>query len=123
MPDAAYWREYRAAHRERLCAQQREQRKLKPRVRGDRSAEYARRKTRAHPVPDLPVLFPRLHHGCVLSFWDEELRMDLEQERSLAILEGRCPETAARTYRSRETAWKHMTIPFLLDGPDSTTDD
>jgi hypothetical protein len=123
MPDAAYWRTYRAAHRERLCAQQRERRQAKPRVRGDRSAEYARRRSRACPVPDLPALFPHIRHGAVLSFWEEELRMDLEQERALATLEGRCPDAAARLYRSRETAWHHVTAPFLLDGLDDAPDD
>jgi len=46
MPDAAYFRAYRAANRERLLAQQRERRRLRPRVRGDRRAEYARRHAR-----------------------------------------------------------------------------
>jgi hypothetical protein len=46
MPDAAYFRAYRAANRERLLAQQRERRRLKPRDRGDRHEEYARRHAR-----------------------------------------------------------------------------
>jgi len=50
MPDAAYFRAYRADHRERLSAQTRERRRLHPRDRGDRHAEYARAYARQdHP--------------------------------------------------------------------------
>ena len=50
--------------------------------------------------------------GARLSFWNDELAMDLEQERALATLEGRDPDQAARAYRVRETLWASITAPL-----------
>ena len=51
------------------------------------------------------MLFPHLQAGKALSFWEDELRLDLEQERVLAELEGRDPSEAVRAYRARERGW------------------
>jgi hypothetical protein len=48
-----------------------------------------------------------------VSFWDDELRMDLHQERALAVLEHRDPDAAVGAYRSRELAWRAMTVPLI----------
>ena len=57
-------------------------------------------------------LFPDLHHGAVLSFWDTELAMDLRQEEALAALEGRDPGEAVRSYRAREVGWVRRLRPL-----------
>jgi hypothetical protein len=114
MADAAYWRAYRAANRDRLNAQQRARRATHRPSRGDRSAESAGRPSRAAAGDaPLPVLFPKLVRGVALSFWEDELRMDLHQERILAALEGRDPDAAAKLYRAREVAWHRWTGPLL----------
>jgi len=114
---AGYWRDYRARNRQRLSAQQRARRAASARDRVDRIAEYARTaaKRAAERAAEQPLtpLFPDLHHGEVVSFWDVELLMDLRQERALAELEGRDPEEAAREYRARERSWFHHTAPLL----------
>lgn len=74
-----------------------------------------RRKDRGRYKPKLPEepllpLFPELQRGTAISFWDDELRMDLAQERALALLEGRDPEDAERAYRAREISWHRLTI-------------
>jgi hypothetical protein len=56
-------------------------------------------------VPPLLPLYPELRSGTRLSFWEDELRMDLAQERALAEMEGRDPDEAVRAYRSRERRW------------------
>jgi len=61
----------------------------------------------------LPLLYPALQRGARLSFWEDELRLDLAQEWALAECEGRDPEEAARTYLARETAWRAMTAPLV----------
>jgi hypothetical protein len=48
-----------------------------------------------------------------VSFWTDELRMDLRQEAELARLEGRDPTEAVRAYRARERSWWHHTGPLL----------
>jgi len=55
------------------------------------------------------VLYPELNHGTKIAFWEDELRMDLAQERILAELEGRDPDEAARAYEAREKGWNLMT--------------
>jgi hypothetical protein len=51
--------------------------------------------------------------GVRLSFWDDELRMDLEQERALAVVGGMDPDAAVALYRAREHAWRRMTCPLI----------
>jgi hypothetical protein len=58
----------------------------------------------------LPVLLPGLQHGQAMAFWEDELRLDIYQEQQLALLEGRCPEEAARRYRSREMTWHRVCV-------------
>jgi hypothetical protein len=106
--DAGYWRDYRSRHRERINAQSRARRAL-GRVRGDRSREYAKRPSRA--IPPLAPLYPQ--NGSVLSYWDDELRMDLRQQAALASLEGWDVEEAVRAYRAKETAWHRITVRIV----------
>lgn len=80
-----WWREYRRKNAERLNEQQRTRRAAKPRERGDRKAEYAKRAAaRQQHEGDgpLPLLYPELQHGRAVAFWEDELRLDLAQERS-----------------------------------------
>lgn len=112
MTSPAYFRAWRAAHpeyrerqrqlrAERRCRQGRE----------SRAAEYRRRPSRA--IPPVPVLLPALVHGSRLSFWEDELRLDIAQERALAALVGSDPDEAAHAYRARETTWQRLTVPFI----------
>lgn len=109
---AEYYRDYRAANRERINARLRERRAKNGRVRGDRSAEYAKRPSRAQKVEPLQPLFPHVHHGMAMSFWEDELRMDLEQEAALARLENRDVDDAVRRYRAQERDWSNHTVPI-----------
>jgi hypothetical protein len=69
------------------------------------------------PVPEqLPVLMPGLQHGTSMSYWEDELRLDLAQEAALALIEGRDPRAAVEHYRQREKRWYNLTCPLLLDG-------
>jgi hypothetical protein len=61
----------------------------------------------------MPILRPETQHGTRVSFWEDELRLDLEQERVLAALEGQDPDSAVTRYRSREYAWKRITCPAM----------
>lgn len=111
--DPNYWKKWRAEHPE-YAARQNELRRARRAIngRGNRAVEYAKRASRAVLKP--PLLFPQLRHGTLVSYWDEELRMDLEQERALAVLEGRDPDKAAKEYRARETKFSRLTAPLLL---------
>lgn len=104
-----YFREYRI--RRRLAGNPVRRRAGYVRPRGDRSAEYARRRPRA--IPPLPLLMPELQHGAKVAFWEDELRLDLAQEASLAELDGRDPAAAVAAYRARETSWRAHTAPLL----------
>lgn len=107
---AAYWRAYR--QRRRLAGRPVHRRPGYVRHR-DYRAEYAR-KVERHPLtPRVEPLMSTLQRGVRLAFWDDELRLDLAQERSLALLEGRDPERAVAVYRARETAWRAITAPLL----------
>ena|SRR4249920_1455017 len=111
---AEWWREYRSKNRDRINAQAAARRKQKPRVR-NRAEEYA--KKRKPPEIPLEPLFPQIRHGGAISFWDEELNMDLAQEAELAKLQGRDPVVACRAYRAREYRWFRITAPLVeLDG-------
>jgi len=116
MPDAAYYRAWRAAHpdyRKRQPALHRARREAM-------TPEERRRDRGVHkPVPPaepLPMLMPAFQHGTAVSFWEDELRLDLAQEDCLAALEGIDPRLAVAAYRRREIAWRHHTCPFLVDG-------
>ena len=113
--DPAYFRKYRAAHPEYAARDRARNRVRKAkRSRGDRSAEYAKRNAqRSKPVHEpLPQLYPELNSGKAIAFWEDELRMDLAQERALAELEGRDPDRAAAEYRGREINWFRHTVPI-----------
>ncbi len=62
----------------------------------------------------LPMLYPELNHGGSLAFWEDELRMDLAQERELALLEGLDPVEKIKAYKRREKTWVKITVPFKL---------
>lgn len=114
MADAAYYREWRAAHPE-YAKRQNELRnaRRKRNGRGDRSKEYAQRSRVRVDTTPLPPLYPELQHGKALSFWDDELRMDLAQERALAELEGRDPDEAVKVYAVREGSWHFRTMAII----------
>ena len=107
---AAYHRAYRARRRLSGNPVRRRPGYVRP-PRGDRSAEYARRRPRA--MPTLPLLMPELQHGARVAFWEDELRLDLAQEARLAELEGRDPVAAIARYRARETSWRAHTAPLF----------
>ena len=125
MADAAYYRAWRAAHPEYQIRQNRlraERRRLKGR--GDRSAEYARRRSRA--IPPLPPmhdghdLFERARQivgprrTSLVALYDP-LHDDLLSEATLALIEGRDPHQAIRSFRSRELAFGRITCPLFED--------
>jgi hypothetical protein len=116
MPDAAYYRAWRAAHsvyRKRQPGLHRARRAVMT------TEERQRDRGVYKPIPPaepLALLLPMLQHGVEISFWEDELRLDLAQEARLAECEGRDPGAAVAAYRRREIAWRHHTCPFLLDG-------
>ena len=115
-----WWREYRLRRGESLRAYNR-LRRQQPRLKAQRHASEARRRARQHvDLTPLPALYPALCHGSALSFWEDELRMDLAQEAELARLEGRCPVEAVRQYRGREMAWRCFALPWLIDQPEGS---
>jgi hypothetical protein len=123
MADAAYYRAWRAAHPE-YRARQNQLRTERRRVAGrrDRTAEYARRASRALPeVPGMHIghdLFERARgivgprRGTLVTLYDP-LYDDLLSEATLAILEGADPEVAVRQYSARERAFGRVTCPLL----------
>jgi hypothetical protein len=80
--------------------------------RTEERAKYVRPSRAAEP---LPVLRPELQRGGAVAFWEDELRLDLQQERELAKLQNRNPDKAAERYRAREMAWYNLTES--IDGP------
>ena len=122
-PDAAYYRAWRAAHPE-YCARQNRLRNERRRLRGrgDRSAEYAARRSRS--IPPLPglhlghALFDRARHvvgprSTTLVNLADPLYDDLVAEATLALIEGADPVDAVRRYRAREAAFGRVTCPLL----------
>jgi hypothetical protein len=107
---AEWWVQYRARRRSQGRPLRRRPGYVRPKR--DRSAEYARSR-RSEQLP-VPTLMPFLQRGTVFAFWDDELRLDLAQEASLAELEGRDPRAACREYRSRERAWQRITVPLFV---------
>ena len=123
MTDAAYHRAWRASHPEYRARQNRLRNERRARNgRGDRSAEYARRPSRAlPPMPGLHVgheLFeqarevvgPRLTNLVQLH---DPLYEDLVSEATLAMIEGRDPEDAVRNYGARERAYGRVTCQLF----------
>lgn len=123
MPDAAYFRAWRASHpgyraRQNVLRNERRRRT----GRGDRTVEYQRRRSRA--IPDIPGL--HLGHDLfeqarrvvgqrrtTLIALHDPLHDDLLSEATLALLEGRDPVEAIRRYGSKERAFGRMTCPIL----------
>jgi hypothetical protein len=123
MPDAAYFRAWRAAHPEYRARQNRLRNERRRRSgRGDRTAEYLRRKSRAIPgVPGLHVghrLFEEARrivgqrHSTLTTLHDP-LHDDLLSEATLALLEGRDPVDAIRRYGAAERAYGRVTCPII----------
>jgi hypothetical protein len=125
MADAAYYRAWRAAHPEYKARQNQlraERRRLHGR--GDRSAEYSRRRSRAIPP------MPPLHDGhdlfeqarrivgerrtSLVTLYDP-LHDDLLSEATLALIEGRDPHEAIRAFRSREHAFGRITCRLFVE--------
>ena len=119
MPDAAYYRAWRAAHPEYRARQNRLRIERRRRLgRGDRRAEYARRPGRALPsMPGLHIghdLFEQARRivgprKTSLTQLDDPLHDDLLSEATLAILEGRDPVEAVRRYGARERSFGRVT--------------
>ena len=123
MANAAYHRAWRAAHpdyRERQNRLRNERRRRDGR--GDRSAEYARRKSRA--IPPIPPkhlghqLFELVRRivgpqQTTLVTLQDPLHEDLLSVATLALLEGRDPADAVVRYRARERAFGRITCPLL----------
>jgi hypothetical protein len=123
VPDAAYYRSWRAAHpeyRERQNRLRAERRKRNGR--GDRSQEYARRRRRAMgPMPamhlghDLFEMARRIvgpRRTSLVTLYDP-LYDDLLSEATLALIEGRDPEDAVRRYGAAERTFGRVTCPIL----------
>jgi hypothetical protein len=123
MPDAAYYRRWRAAHpeyRERQNRLQAERRRRNGR--GDRSAEFARRRSRAiPPVPALHLghdLFEKARRivgprrTSLVTLYDP-LYDDLLSVATLALIEGRDAQDAVRRYGAQERSFGRMTCPLL----------
>jgi hypothetical protein len=123
LPDAAYYRSWRAAHpeyRERQNRLRAERRRRKGR--GDRTQEYARRRSRAlPPVPAMHlghdlfeiarrVVGPR--RTSLVTLYDP-LYDDLLSEATLALIEGRDPEDAVRRYGAAERTFGRVTCQIL----------
>jgi hypothetical protein len=123
MPDAAYYRSWRAAHPEYRARQNRLRAQRRQRKgRGDRGQEYARRCSRAiPPVPAMHLghdLFERARHivgprrTSLVALYDP-LYDDLLSEATLALIEGRDPEEAVRRYGAAERSFGRVTCPLL----------
>jgi hypothetical protein len=123
MADAAYYRVWRATHAEYRARQNQLRNERRRRTgRGDRSTEYARRRSRAiPPIPSLhcghelfeqarSIVGPRL--SSLLALYDP-LYDDLVSEATLALIEGRDPSAAIRAYRAKEHAFGRVTCPLF----------
>ena len=128
MPDAAYYREWRKAHpeyRQREAERRKKRRELNGR--GDRRAEYRKRKSRAiAPLPALHLgheLFDQAKQMAKITNGLKHLTHpyydDLISEIVLGLLEGR-PEAAQRSFLARERNWLHKTIsPSGVEGKEA----
>lgn len=123
MANAAYYRAWRAAHPEYRARQNRLRAERRRRQgRGDRSAEYARRRSRAiPPIPPLHVgheLFDRARRIIgprlsALTTLHDPLYDDLLSEATLAMIEGRDPQEAVRAFAAQERAYGRITLPLF----------
>ena len=123
MADALYHRRWRAAHPEYRARQNRLRNERRRRLgRGDRSAEYRRRASRALPaIPGLHDghdLFEQAHRIVgpkrrSLSTLHDPLHEDLLSEATLALLEGRDPADAVRSYGARERSYGRITCQLF----------
>ena len=123
MTTAAYFRAWRAAHPEYRARQNRLRNERRRRLgRGDRSAEYAGRRSRAlPPMPGLHLghkLFERARQvvgprRTTLVNLEDPLYDDLVAEATLALLEGRDPKDAVRAYGAQERAFGRVTCPLF----------
>jgi hypothetical protein len=119
MANAAYYRAWRAAHPAYRARQNRLRAERRRRHgRGDRSMEYARK--RKPGIPSMPPLHvghslfelarrivgPRRTSLVVLH---DPLYDDLLSEATLALIEGRDPQEAVRTYGARERSYGRLT--------------
>jgi hypothetical protein len=123
MADAAYHRAWRAAHPDYRARQNQLRNERRRRNgRGDRSAEYARRRSRA--IPPIPPMHLGHHlfelarrivgpQTTTLVTLQDALHEDLLSEATLALLEGRDPADAVVRYRARERAFGRITCPLL----------
>ncbi len=123
MTDAAYHKAWRAAHPEYRARQNQLRNERRRRHgRGDRSAEYARRRSRAiPPMPGLHVghdLFEEARtivgpRPASLESLYDPLYDDLLSEATLALIEGRDPQVAVRSYGARERSYGRVTCPLF----------
>ena len=130
MPDAAYYRAWRAAHPE-YKKRQNELRNARRRIqgRGDRSREYARRAPPPAPPKPIPPVWHAGQHplidlawgyvkrcprGVAISFREDELVIDAIGVAVLAMLERRDPAEAVRAFYAVEINWIVKAAPFLL---------
>jgi hypothetical protein len=132
MPDAAYYRAWRAAHPEyrRRQSKLRNERRLLH-GREDRSREYARRVPPSAPPEPIPPVWVAGQHplidlawgyvkrcpkGVVVSFREDELVIDAIGVAVLAMLERRDPAEAVRAFYAVESNWIGHLAPLLKDG-------
>jgi len=116
----AYYAAWRKDHRATEKARKDRWRAANPdKLRAQREGENARRRAARPVVPPVPEpasghplfdeavrLVPFAGRGRSVSFWLEELEYDLRAEAVLAMLEGRDPAEAVKSYRGRETNWQ-----------------
>jgi len=122
VPDAAYFRAWRAAHPGYRARQNRLRNERRSRDgRGDRTLEYRQRPSRALPgVPGLHLghaLFEEARRivgqrRTTLTVLHDPLHDDLLSEATLALLEGRDPRDAIRRYGATERAYGRLTCPL-----------
>ena len=122
MADASYHRAWRAAHPDYRARQNHLRNERRRRNgRGDRSAEYARRRSRA--IPPIPPMHLGHHlfelarrivgpQTTTLVTLQDPLHDDLLSEATLALLEGRDAADAVGRYRARERAYGRITCPL-----------
>ena len=111
MPDRAYLDahpEYAERERARLAGRDRR-----------RTARPPERPRASRATPAVPPLYPELNRGAAVAFLEDELRMDLAQERELARLDRRIRDVDAHleAYAARERAWRSLTMPLVFEGP------
>ncbi|MGV0985109.1 MAG: hypothetical protein ACOYB2_11170 [Limnohabitans sp.] len=125
--DAAYWRDYRAQHRDRINDQTRARRATSGRSRGDRTLEYTKRRARTSPPASEPaprfadhplldqaraVAGPRT--GSLTTLYDDRYD-DMVMDIVVALLERRCPYAARKAFRTAQINWRTRVVQ-VLDG-------